>query len=47
MTEMESVKNAQRHDLKELEVRVPQIISGLDMPSDFKVDQSTDKAATF
>jgi len=32
-------------DLKELEVRIPQIISGLKMPADFKVDQSTDEAA--
>ena len=29
-----------QNDLKELEVRIPQIISGLDMPSDFKFDQS-------
>ena len=36
-----------QNDLKELEVRIPQIISGLHMPSDFKIDQSTDEAAIF
>ena len=36
-----------QNDLKQLEVRIPQIISGLDMPLDFKVDHSTDDAATF
>ena len=29
-----------QNDLKALEERVPQIISGLDMPPDFKFDQS-------
>ena len=36
-----------QNDLKQREVRIPQIISGLDMPLDFKVDHSTDDAATF
>ncbi len=36
-----------QNDLKDLEVRIPQIMSGLDMPSDFKVDQSTDEPVTF
>ena len=30
-----------QNDLEELEVRIPQIIGRLDMPSDFKVDQPT------
>ena len=36
-----------QNDLKELEVRIPQIISGLDMPSDFKIDQSMYDGDTF
>ena len=36
-----------QNDLKELEERIPQIISSLNMPPDFKFDQSADENNSF